>query len=187
MIARAATAQDDITGDGTTTVVLLIGELLKQADRYTTDRVHPRDISDGIELAKIQALKFLDTFATPLSKLNGNQPAATLLKAVALASLRTKLPSSLAEPLATVVTDALLTIQRPNKPVDLFMVEVMTMQEHTTRETVLVKGIVMDHGARHPDMPRALTGEIFVLTCNVSLEYEKTYVSPQSINHRHGP
>lgn len=34
MIARAATAQDDVTGDGTTSNVLLIGELLKQAERY---------------------------------------------------------------------------------------------------------------------------------------------------------
>lgn len=34
MIARSATAQDDISGDGTTSVVLLIGELLKQAERY---------------------------------------------------------------------------------------------------------------------------------------------------------
>ena len=37
----------------------------------------------------------------------------------------------------------------------------------------LVRGIVMDHGARHPDMPKR-TEDAFILTCNVSLEYEKT-------------
>lgn len=37
LIARAATAQDDITGDGTTSIVLLIGELLKQADLYISE------------------------------------------------------------------------------------------------------------------------------------------------------
>jgi T-complex protein 1 subunit zeta len=37
LIARAATAQDDITGDGTTSIVLLIGELLKQADIYIAE------------------------------------------------------------------------------------------------------------------------------------------------------
>lgn len=57
MIARAATAQDDICGDGTTSVVLLVGELLKQADRYIQEGLHPRVITDGFEIAKNEALK----------------------------------------------------------------------------------------------------------------------------------
>lgn len=57
MIARAATAQDDITGDGTTSVVLLVGELLKQADRHITEGLHPRVITDGYEIAKFEALE----------------------------------------------------------------------------------------------------------------------------------
>ena len=57
MIARAATAQDDITGDGTTSVVLMVGELLKQADRHISEGLHPRVITDGYEIAKTEALK----------------------------------------------------------------------------------------------------------------------------------
>lgn len=57
MIARAATAQDDICGDGTTSVVLLVGEFLKQADRYISEGLHPRIITDGYEIAKVEALK----------------------------------------------------------------------------------------------------------------------------------
>lgn len=57
MIARAATAQDDITGDGTTSVVLMVGELLKQADRYISEGLHPRIITDGYEIAKSETLK----------------------------------------------------------------------------------------------------------------------------------
>jgi T-complex protein 1 subunit zeta len=57
MIARAATAQDDICGDGTTSVVLLVGEFLKQADRYISEGLHPRIITDGYEIAKTEALK----------------------------------------------------------------------------------------------------------------------------------
>lgn len=57
MIARAATAQDDICGDGTTSVVLLVGELLKQANRYISEGLHPRIITDGYEIAKTEALK----------------------------------------------------------------------------------------------------------------------------------
>lgn len=57
MIARAATAQDDITGDGTTSVVLLVGELLKQAERHINEGLHPRVITDGYEIAKTEAIK----------------------------------------------------------------------------------------------------------------------------------
>jgi T-complex protein 1 subunit zeta len=52
LIARTSTSQDEITGDGTTSNVLLIGEILKQAERYLMEGLHPRVIADGIELAK---------------------------------------------------------------------------------------------------------------------------------------
>lgn len=57
MIARAATAQDDITGDGTTSVVLMVGELLKQANRHISEGLHPRVVTDGFEIAKNETLK----------------------------------------------------------------------------------------------------------------------------------
>ena len=56
MIARTAVAQDDQVGDGTTSVVLLVGELLKQADSYISEGVHPTVIAEGFELAKKEAL-----------------------------------------------------------------------------------------------------------------------------------
>src|ERR1700710_2774052 len=56
MSARTAVAQDDQVGDGTTSVVLLVGELLKQADRYISEGVHPTVIGEGFDLAKKEAL-----------------------------------------------------------------------------------------------------------------------------------
>lgn len=56
MIARTAVAQDDQVGDGTTSVVLLVGELLKQADRYIQEGVHPTVIAEGFDLAKKESL-----------------------------------------------------------------------------------------------------------------------------------
>jgi chaperonin GroEL (HSP60 family) len=55
------------------------------------------------------------------------------------------------------------------------MIEIMKMQHRTSSETQLVRGLVLDHGARHPDMPKRVENA-FILTLNVSLEYEKTYV-----------
>merc|ERR1719287_166556 len=60
MIARIATAQDDITGDGTTSAVLIVGELMKQAERHLTDGVHPRLLCEGIDLAKDRVLAYID-------------------------------------------------------------------------------------------------------------------------------
>lgn len=54
MIAKACTAQDDIIGDGTTSTVLLIGEMLKQADIQIQDGLHPRLIAEGFDLAKVR-------------------------------------------------------------------------------------------------------------------------------------
>ena len=59
---------------------------------------------------------------------------------------------------------------------DLHMIEIMEMQHRTEADSQLVKGIVMDHGGRHPDMPKALKN-CHILTCNVSMEYEKTEVN----------
>lgn len=56
MVARTAVAQDDQVGDGTTSVVLLVGELLKQADRYISEGVHPTIIAEGFDLAKKESL-----------------------------------------------------------------------------------------------------------------------------------
>lgn len=50
------------------------------------------------------------------------------------------------------------------------------MQHKSELDTQLVKGLVMDHGGRHPDMPKKAT-DAFILTCNVSMEYEKTEVN----------
>merc|ERR1712241_326080 len=52
----------------------------------------------------------------------------------------------------------------------------MEMQHRSETESTLVKGLVLDHGARHPDMPKRLEN-CYILTCNVSLEYEKSEVN----------
>ena len=64
-------------------------------------------------------------------------------------------------------------IQRPDTPLDLFMVEMMSMQQRDAMDTHLIRGLVLDHGGRHPEMPKRVENA-YILTCNVGLEYEKT-------------
>ncbi|KAL4224156.1 T-complex protein 1 subunit zeta [Mactra antiquata] len=170
LIARVATAQDDITGDGTTSNVLIIGELLKQADLYISEGLHPRLITEGFELARNKALQVLEDV-----KVKCDVDRDILIQ-VARTSLRTKVHQELADLLTEHVVDAVLSIKCDKEPIDLHMVEIMEMQHKTDMDTVLVKGLVLDHGARHPDM-RKRTEDAFILTCNVSLEYEKTEVN----------
>jgi T-complex protein 1 subunit zeta len=56
------------------------------------------------------------------------------------------------------------------------MIEIMKMQHRTASDTQLIRGLAMDHGARHPDMPKRLEN-CYILTLNLSLEYEKTEVN----------
>ncbi|KAK3708148.1 T-complex protein 1 subunit zeta [Vermiconidia calcicola] len=170
MIARAATAQDEITGDGTTSVVLMVGELLKQADRYISEGLHPRVITDGYELAKNEALRFLDDFK--LEK----EVDRELLLSVARTSLSTKINPTLAEQLTPAIVDSVLAIYNPPAKPDLHMVEIMTMQHRTAADTQLIRGLALDHGARHPDMAKDLKNA-YILTLNVSLEYEKSEIN----------
>lgn len=170
LIAKVATAQDDITGDGTTSNVLIIGELLKQADLYISEGLHPRIVTEGFEAAKIKALKVLDEV-----NVSKEMDRETLIN-VARTSLRTKVHAELADILTEAVVDSVLAIRQENEPIDLYMVEIMEMKHKTESDTTLIRGLVLDHGARHPDMKKRVE-DAFILTCNVSLEYEKTEVN----------
>ena len=99
-----------------------------------------------------------------------------LLISVARTSLGTKLPANLANQMIEIVVDAVNIIRKEDKPIDLHMVEIMHMQHKLATDTRLVRGLVLDHGARNDGMPKRLTN-CFILTCNVSLEYEKTEVN----------
>ncbi|KAJ0042843.1 hypothetical protein Pint_18798 [Pistacia integerrima] len=182
MIARTAVAQDDISGDGTTSTVIFIGELMKQSERYIDEGMHPRVLVDGFEIAKRATLQFLEKFKTPV--VMGDEPDKEILKMVARTTVRTKLYESLADQLTDIVANAVLCIRKPEEAIDLFMVEIMHMRHKFDVDTRLVEGLVLDHGSRHPDMKRRAEN-CYILTCNVSLEYDKrtnNVVSTSEIN-----
>lgn len=156
-----------MVGDGTTTCVILTGELLRQAERYISEGTHPSVLTDGFDLAREALLQWMENQKV-LKKINRE-----ILVTIARCSLNTKVSPEIAEIFAEYTTDAVLTVQRNDTPIDLHMVEIMTMEEEAVHESRLVKGLVLDHGARHPDMPKELRNS-YILTCNVSLEYEKS-------------
>ncbi|VDK24570.1 unnamed protein product, partial [Anisakis simplex] len=128
-------------------------------------------ITEGFEIANTNTLELLDTFkVTPAID-------RALLIDVARTSLKTKLSERLAEHITECVVDAVLAIRRDNETApDLHMIEIQEMQHESDMDTSLIRGLVLDHGARHPDMPKSVQNA-YILTCNVSLEYEKTEVN----------
>lgn len=71
----------------------------------------------GFEAAKKAALEFLETYKEPVAA-----DDRELLRCVARTSLRTKIYETLADQLTDIVVDAVLTIRKPEEPIDLFMV-----------------------------------------------------------------
>jgi T-complex protein 1 subunit zeta len=69
--------------------------------------------------------------------------------------------------------DAIQTIYQTDVPLDLNRVEIMTLQRRSVTDSRFVKGLVLDHGGRHPNMPNELL-QCHIMTCNISLEYEQT-------------
>uniref|UniRef100_A0A8C6CMP6 Chaperonin containing TCP1 subunit 6A n=1 Tax=Moschus moschiferus TaxID=68415 RepID=A0A8C6CMP6_MOSMO len=132
--------------------------------------LHPRIITEGFEAAKEKALQFLEQV-----KVSKEMDRETLID-VARTSLRTKVHAELADVLTEAVVDSILAIKKQDEPIDLFMVEIMEMKHKSETDTSLIRGLVLDHGARHPDMKKRVE-DAYILTCNVSLEYEKTEVN----------
>ena len=174
MIARAATAQDDTVGDGSSSNVLFIGELFMQSFRYVQEGIHVSHLVDGIELAKKKSLEFLEECKYKPEKIDRE-----FLLNAARTALRTKLPIKLADQMTEIVTDAVLTIKK-DEGIDLHMVEIMHQHQKMSSDTKLIKGLVLDHGGRHPSMPKRLEN-CYILNCNVSLEYENTEVHSKLI------
>lgn len=172
IIARTATAQDDITGDGTTSNVLFTGELLHQSARYLEEGLHPRVLVEGIERARDLTLEFLEGYKTNL----GKEITREMLVQVARTSLRTKLHFELADHLTEIIVDAVNAVRVPGQQIDLHMVEIMHMMHQTALDTKFINGLVLDHGARHPNMAKR-SENCFILILNVSLEYEKSEIN----------
>merc|ERR1712045_265411 len=101
-----------------------------------------------------------------------------ILTKISSTSLHTKVHPKIAKNLTDICVDSVLAIkpEQSGQDIDLHMIEIMEMQHRSEAESSLVKGLVMDHGGRHPDMPKRLEN-CYILTCNVSMEYEKTEVN----------
>ncbi|MFS8001503.1 putative chaperonin ATPase [Helianthus anomalus] len=146
MLVELSKSQDVVAGDGTTTVVVIAGALLKQCQTLLRSGIHPTVISESIYKASVKAVEVLTAMAVPV-ELSDRE---SLIKS-ASTSLNSKVVSQYSSLLAPLAVDSVLSVVDPEKPdlVDLRDVKIVKKLGGTVDDTELVKGLVFDKKVSH--------------------------------------
>jgi len=171
MMVEVSKTQDDEVGDGTTSVVIITGELLGKASELMEKKVHPIVIIDGYKQAEDQALKILDQIAEKVDPRDRK-----MLKKISKTTMASKLISAHSEHLSDVSVDAILQIAESSNggyKADLDMVKVEKKPGASMTDTRLVKGLIIDKEVVHDGMPKVVK-EAKIGLLNAAMEIEKT-------------
>ena len=170
MLVEVAKAQDDEVGDGTTSVVVLAGQLLTQADELLDQDIHPTIVTEGYEKAMQKSLEILDEIAEKVDPLNRE-----VLEKIAKTALSSKVVAEFKDHLAKLVVDAALQVVKEKDggyTLSLDDVKIEKKKGESIDESELIKGIVLDKEVVHPAMPKRIENAKIALI-NTSLEIEK--------------
>jgi thermosome len=171
MMVEVAKTQDDEVGDGTTTAVIMAGELLRKAEELLDQNIHPTVIVGGYRKAVQKAIETLDKLGI-IVDLKDRET----LKKVAMTSMASKAVGAARDHLADIAIDAVKQIaeQRGERRIaDIDNIQIIKKEGKSLLDTELVRGIVVDKEVIHPGMPKRVeNAEIALLDC--PLEIEKT-------------
>ncbi|MGB8311881.1 MAG: thermosome subunit beta [Halobacteriota archaeon] len=170
MLVEVAKTQDDEVGDGTTTAVVLVGELLKETEELLEEGIHPTVIAAGFNLAVKKSIDTLSEMAT-----EGDDK---VLKNIAMTALTGKGAEMMLSKISDIVVDAVKTVAEDvdgKKTVDFDDISVIKRYGASVEDSKLVHGIIIDKEKVHPLMPTKVTHAKIALL-NVGLEIEKTEI-----------
>ncbi|MDH7507417.1 MAG: thermosome subunit beta [Candidatus Thermoplasmatota archaeon] len=173
MIVEVAKSQDEECGDGTTTAVILTGELLKSAEELLNQNIHPTMICKGYKLASEKATEILDELAITI-----NPGDKKTLRNIAMTSMASKGASGLKELLADIVVDAATSVAEEidgKTVVDLDNIQIQKKQGGSIQDTEIIKGIILDKERVHDGMPKQVNKAKIALV-DAALEVKKTEV-----------
>ena len=171
MMVEVAKTQDDMVGDGTTTAVVLAGELLKRAEELLDQNIHPTVIVSGYRKAVQKAIEILNKIGVEI-----DLEDRETLKKIALTSMSSKAVGAAREHLAEIAIDAVKQIveERGGKRVaDIDNIQIIKKEGKSIFDTQLVNGIIIDKEVVHPGMPKRIS-EAKIALLNCPLEVEKT-------------
>ena len=171
MLVEVAKTQDNEAGDGTTSAVVIAGELLSRAEELVDKSIHPTVIIDGYKKAAEKALSTLEKIAIKVDLKKHDY-----LRKAAITSMASKLVAEHKEYLADIAVKAMLEVAEKDGvswKVDVEDVKVEKKTGESLRETSLVNGIVLDKEIVHSGMAKRVEKAKIALL-DTSLEIEKT-------------
>ena len=176
MMVEVAKTQDDEVGDGTTTAVVLAGELLRYGEELLNENIHPTIIVSGYKEAAEKAIEILNEISVPID-LNDRET----LKKIAMTSMRSKSIIGAGEHLAEIAIDAVKQVAEKRGEtyyVDIDNIQLIKKEGKSIFDTELIKGVIIDKEVVHPGMPKRIENAKIALL-DAPLEIEKTEISAE--------
>uniref|UniRef100_A0A0E0JZB3 T-complex protein 1 subunit delta n=1 Tax=Oryza punctata TaxID=4537 RepID=A0A0E0JZB3_ORYPU len=146
MLAELSRSQDAAAGDGTTTVVVLAGSLLRRAQSLLSAGAHPTAAADALHRLATRAVEVLHAMAIPIELSDRD----SLVKSASTA-LNSKVVSQYSSLLSPLAVDAALSVVDPAHPdlLDLRDIRVVKKLGGTVDDTELIRGLIFDKKASH--------------------------------------
>ncbi len=173
MLVEVAKTQDEECGDGTTTAVILAGELLKKAIDLIDANVHPTIISGGYRLAAQKSLEILESISMPISVDDKGT-----LKKIAMTAMMSKAVSGVRAHMADLAVGAVTAVAEKADgkwTVDLDNIQIVKKHGGSMEDTEIVKGVILDKEPVHPAMPKKIENAKIALV-DAALEIKKTEI-----------
>jgi thermosome len=176
MMVEVAKTQAEEVGDGTTTSVVIAGELLKKAGELLDQEIHPTVITRGFRLARDEALKILNEISIPVGLAD-----TEVLNQIAITSMSGKSMEKASPLLADIVVSAVKMVAvQSNGRVEVDTSDIKREKKHggSTEDTELVRGIVLDKDVVHPAMAKKVQ-EAKIALVDAALEIKETETDAQ--------
>lgn len=170
MLVEVAKTQEDEVGDGTTTAVIIAGELLKKSESLLDQDIHPTIIAMGYRQAAEKAQEILDDIAID------SVDEETLIK-VAMTAMTGKGTEAAREPLAKLIVDAVQKVAEEGA-VDTDNIKIEKKDGAVVEDSTLVEGVIVDKERVHPGMPSEVKDAKIALV-NSPLEVKETEVDAE--------
>ncbi len=151
MLVEVSKTQDDEVGDGTTTVAVLAGELLEQAEELLEQNVHPTSIATGYRMASEKAIELLRDITHTIS-----EDDETALLNIAKTAMTGKGTEGSKEKLAGIVVSAIRAVvdkEDEKKSVDIDNIKIEKKVGKSLDDSELIKGIVLNKDRAQTNMP----------------------------------
>lgn len=170
MLVEVAKTQEDEVGDGTTTAVIIAGELLKKAEGLLDQEIHPTIVAMGYRQAAEKAQEILNVIAIDA------EDRDTLMK-VAMTAMTGKGTEKAREPLAELVVGAVKQVEE-NGEIDQDHIKIEKKDGATIDDSQLVNGVIIDKEPVHPGMPKQIEDAKIALL-NSAIEVKETEVDAE--------